>query len=154
MVEFALILPVLLLLTLGVIDAARIFTASISLTNAVREAAIYASFPTSYNNWCTDDPLITVPCPAGVQPTNKTAVPDNLTTRIFYEAAGLDASAITLDPPICKNAAGTTQAACDGSSTQVTITAHYSVNVATPVLGQIWGGSLAISSTTTAKILR
>jgi hypothetical protein len=151
LVEFGLILPILLLVTLGVVDAARVFTAHISLTNAVREAAIFAGYGTNYSMWCTDDVLITVPCPVGAAPTNKSAVPDNMTTRIFYEATGLDASAITLDPPVCDGGIAPT---CDGSSTQVALTAHYSVEILTPMVGQIWGGSLDLSATTTAKILR
>jgi len=150
LVEFALILPVLLLVTLGVVDAARVFTAKIALTNGVREAAIFAGYG-DYTKWCTDDPLITVPCPVGAQATNKTAVPDNMTSRVFYEASGLDASTIVLDPPLCD---GGLAPVCDDSSTQVTLTAHYSVTIATPVISQIWGESLKISSTTTAKILR
>ena len=43
LVEFALILPVLLLLTLGVVDFSRIFVSYIALTNAVREGALYAA---------------------------------------------------------------------------------------------------------------
>jgi hypothetical protein len=150
LVEFALILPVLLLLTLGVVDAARLFTAKVSLTNAVREAAIFAGYG-DYAKWCTDDVTITVPCPVGAQAFNKTAPPDNITSRVFYEASGLDASAITLDPPVCD---GGGAPVCDDSSTQVTLTARYSVDILTPVIGQIWGGSLTMSSTTTAKILR
>ena len=156
MVEFALILPVLLLLTLGVVDAARVFTAHISLTNAVREAAIYAGYGTNYTKWCTDDAPITVPCPVGAQAINKGSATggDNMTTRIYYEASGLDRSAITLDPPVCEDVLGNPQVACDDSSDRVTLTAHYSVEVVTPVLGQIWGGSLDLTARTTAKILR
>ena len=41
--EFALILPALLLMTLGVVDGARLFAAHITLTNAAREGAVYAA---------------------------------------------------------------------------------------------------------------
>lgn len=43
LVEFALILPALLLLTLAVVDGARVFAAQITLTNASREGAVYAA---------------------------------------------------------------------------------------------------------------
>ena len=43
LVEFALVLPVLLLLTLAVADGARVFAAQVTLTNASREAALYAA---------------------------------------------------------------------------------------------------------------
>ncbi len=42
--EFALILPVLVLLMLGTIDFGRVFFAYVSVTNAARNGADYASF--------------------------------------------------------------------------------------------------------------
>lgn len=46
LVEFALILPVLLLLTLGVADIARVYSAQLTLMNGAREGARYlASHP-------------------------------------------------------------------------------------------------------------
>lgn len=44
LVEFALILPLLLLLTLGVMDIGRLFSTKIVLTNAAREGANYLSY--------------------------------------------------------------------------------------------------------------
>jgi Flp pilus assembly protein TadG len=41
--EFALLLPVFLAVTVGIVDGARLFGAYIPLTNAVREGALYAS---------------------------------------------------------------------------------------------------------------
>ena len=43
LVEFAIILPVLLLVILGAMDFARLFTTKIVLTNAAREGASYLS---------------------------------------------------------------------------------------------------------------
>jgi len=43
LVEFALVLPVLLLLVLGTMDFARLFSTKITLTNAAREGANYLS---------------------------------------------------------------------------------------------------------------
>jgi Flp pilus assembly protein TadG len=43
LVEFALVLPVLLLLVLGAMDFARMFSTKITLTNAAREGANYLS---------------------------------------------------------------------------------------------------------------
>jgi len=43
LVEMALILPILLLLTMGVLDIGRAFYAKVSLTNATREGARYAA---------------------------------------------------------------------------------------------------------------
>jgi Flp pilus assembly protein TadG len=44
LVEFALILPVLLILMLGTIDFGRVYFAYVSVTNAARNGAQYASF--------------------------------------------------------------------------------------------------------------
>lgn len=155
LVEFALVLPILLLLTLGVIDAARVFTANIALTNAVREAAIFGGQGTNYDRWCTapagkaPTPAVSVPCPTGTTAAHQANDPANLAYRIAIEATGLDAAAIVLDPPAC-----TPLAACSVASTRVTITAHYTVPTLTPLLGALWGGSITLNPSTTAQILR
>ncbi len=48
--EFALILPVLVLLMLGAIDFGRVFFAYVSVTNAARNGADYASFSSARAN--------------------------------------------------------------------------------------------------------
>ena len=51
MVEFAIMLPILLLLILGAMDLGRLFTTKIVLTNAAREGANYlAYFPMDAND--------------------------------------------------------------------------------------------------------
>lgn len=51
LVEFALVLPVLLLLVLGALDLGRLFSTKITLTNAAREGANYlARHPTDALN--------------------------------------------------------------------------------------------------------
>ena len=53
--EFALVLPILLLLILGVMDFGRLFYTKMILTNAAREGANYlAYFPEDANNEYTD----------------------------------------------------------------------------------------------------
>ena len=55
LVEFALVLPILLLLILGVIDFGRMFYTKMILTNAAREGANYlAYFPEDANNGYVD----------------------------------------------------------------------------------------------------
>ena len=54
LVEFALLLPMLLLLILGAMDFSRLFTTKIVLTNAAREGANYLSlFPSDFSGMQT-----------------------------------------------------------------------------------------------------
>jgi Flp pilus assembly protein TadG len=129
--EFALVLPVFLLMTLGVVDLARMFTAYISLTNGVREAALFAG-------------------------ANSYADLNGIAYRIQVEANGMDASKIALSPPACAAAmdASASFGACDTDSQLVKITASYELPVLTPVLGAVLGGHIHLEATTVANILQ
>ena len=59
-VEFTLILPVLLLLTVGMVDLARVFSSYIALTDGVREAALFAAEGDGYERWCAIPPDDTI----------------------------------------------------------------------------------------------
>jgi Flp pilus assembly protein TadG len=50
LVELTLVLPLLLLLTIAVLDGARLFTTQIALVGGAREAALFASAGTGYEN--------------------------------------------------------------------------------------------------------
>jgi Flp pilus assembly protein TadG len=78
LVEFALLLPVLLVLTLGVVDLTRIFADWISLIGGVREAALWASEPPNYSD--------------------SSRVHD-----IVLEAGQLDNARLTVSAPTCNN---------------------------------------------------
>jgi Flp pilus assembly protein TadG len=126
LVEFALILPLLLLLTLGVVDAARVFTSWISLTNGVREAALYASEE-------SDPP--------------RYADTTTINNRVAEEASDLDPANITIDAPTCDN--GT----CDASSDTVTIRASYQMSLIFPLVQDVLGDPLTLSVEATAPIV-
>ena len=155
LVEFALILPIMLVLTLGVVDATRVFTAEIALANGVREAAIFAAAGSNYDKWCTDPafkaptPPVSVPCPAGTTAFHEFNDPENVAYRIAAEVTGLDAALVVLEQPVCAPVAN-----CDDASVDVTITAHYPFEPLTPILGDLWGSSLTLTAATTARILR
>lgn len=156
--EFAIILPVFLLLTLGVVDLARMFTAYISLTNGVREAAIFAG-ANGYDAWCSSAAgFDTVPCPFGAAGhVDQGANPwDSIAYRIQAEANGMDASQINLSAPSCAAAlsAGAFFGSCDTNSQLVKIRATYDLPVLTPVLGAVLGGNIHLEATTVANILR
>jgi hypothetical protein len=57
LVEFALILPILLLLILGVMDIGRIITTKIAVTNAAREGANFLSRNVLLDDVVNDDDL-------------------------------------------------------------------------------------------------
>ena len=149
LVEFALILPVFLLLTLGVVDGARIFTSYISITNAAREGALYAANGTNYLNWCSA--TTTVVCPAGSTASNQKNNPDNIAYRVQQESTGLTQASIILDPPACANSAGST-IPCGASASRVTIKVKYSMPLLVPVIGALLGSPVQMTATTSAVI--
>ena len=144
LVEFALILPVALLMTVGIIDVARLFAADISLTNGVREAALFAGSG-AYDKWCSGSET-DVTCPSGSTDMNLSANPDSIGYHIQGESTGLTLSQITIVPPTCDN--GT----CNSSSTTVTITATYPFTPLTPAIGAIMGSPITLRASTTAQI--
>lgn len=77
-VEFALILPVLLLLVFGITEFGRLFIANLTLENAAREGARLGITGASY---------------------------DEVTTKIVESSAGLDAGSLTVefDPPVASD---------------------------------------------------
>ena len=46
----------LMVITLGVVDAARIFSAWVSITNGAREGALYATTGNNPTHWCAPIP--------------------------------------------------------------------------------------------------
>jgi TadE-like protein len=161
-VEFALILPVFLVVTLAVIDGSRAFTAQIELTNGVRNAALYA-YKGNYNAWCRDpsDPTeadpgmpVTVACPAGATAASYDGDPTNLAYRIAAEASGMDITQITLSAPLCGLGPGAPTLPCSSVANPkyVTITATYRFTPLTPLLSQFWGGTIILTASSTARV--
>src|SRR5438045_1839844 len=106
--EFALILPVFMVMTLAVVDGARVYMAQIALTNGVREAALFA-VKGNYNAWCRNptDPSqadasipVSVPCPPGTTSVHYSADPGNLAFRIAADASGMNPGQIVLAQPL------------------------------------------------------
>jgi hypothetical protein len=160
--EFALILPVFLMLTLAVVDGARVYMAQISLTNGVREATLFATRG-SYNAWCRDpndpasaDPTMpqTVPCPAGASSAHYGADPGNLAFRIAIETQGMNRSRITLATPLCGMGPSAPSASCAAvaNPTYVTIKATYQFDMLTPLLAQLWGSSIVLQASSTGSL--
>jgi hypothetical protein len=164
LVEFAIILPLLLLLTVGVVDAARIFSSWIALTNGVREGALYATTLNNPTHWCATSGAIA--CPPGppnsvvgdadcadTAPSGPIGIqcpdPENIAYLVGLETTGLDQTRIILGAPTCGGGA------CDSAAaTTVTVSASYQMNMIFPVIGQIFGNPLTMSAEATAPILR
>lgn len=148
LVEFALILPLLLVLTAGVLDMARIFSAYIALTDGVREAALYAAEGTNNTKWCAAPGPDTIACPPGTNPAvNQAPDPydrDNIAYQI--QSVGLDVNEIVLHDPVCD------PDPCTADST-VTITASYRMPLVTPMLNDLLGGDVTVTARTTATLL-
>lgn len=145
LVEFALILPILLLLTVGVVDLARVFTAYIAVTDAAREAALYAAEGDGYDKWCAYPPDDTIACPTGSE-GHQAPDPDNIAFQVLHAAPGLEPADVTLAAPVCD------PSPCGASST-VRVSVTYRMPILTPVLGAVLGGQLPMSASTTAKVL-
>ena len=147
MVEFALILPVFLLLTVGIVDLARMFSTYGALIDGVREGALYAGDgPLNNRNWCFPAEANVVPCPPGADPSINETSPDPDNIAFHIAASGLDASQVVMADPAC------TPDPCEpGGSVQVS--ASYRVPLLTPILSSLFGGSILMSASTTASVL-
>lgn len=121
--EFALTLPVVLLLVLFGLDFGRVFLGWVTLTNAVREAANYAAMnPTA---WST---------------------PQNLTVQAEYaRLVSSETSGANCTMPATVPAPTFPSGTSLGSPARVSITCHFSL--ITPVISAIVGNSIAVTAT-------
>jgi Flp pilus assembly protein TadG len=141
LVEFALILPVFLLIVSAAVDLGRLAYARVTIANVAREAAFQAaSTPTSY--------LAGQPCPTVDPATGQVPGTNLVICRGVLESAG---GALTVAPsditvsctPSCTKAYGNT----------VTVTATGRFHLITPVMAAFFGGqTITFSSSTTGQI--
>jgi Flp pilus assembly protein TadG len=134
-VEFALILPIFLVIMSAAVDLGRLAYARVTIANVAREASFQAAqTPTAY--------LAGQPCTAGNENANK------VICRAILESTG---SVITVMPadialtctPTCDKAMGNT----------VTVSATGRFNLLTPVMAVFFGGTtITFSSTATNQI--
>ncbi len=136
-VEFALLLPVMLLILLVAIDFGRLFFSYVQVTNASREAAAYAA----------------------ADPTVSQA---SIAARAGQEAntqGQRGEGALAVDAPICQTAAAppvtvscaTAASNNTGTGNQVTIGVRRRFTFFMPVIGAMFG-NLTISSTSTSPV--
>lgn len=134
-VEFALVLPVMMLLLVIGVDFGRLFFTSIQLTNAAREGANYAA----------------------TNPTDTATIQ----SRVLAEAnvqAQRGEGAITV-ATVCADSAGTTilcSAAKSGtaaSGNTIRVSAREAFSFMTPLISGFFGGSLQVGAATSAVVL-
>lgn len=139
LVELALTMPIVLLLFAGAADFGRIFYNFVALENAVKEGAIYGS----QNPICDDASTI---CPD----------PGNVAWRVENEARTATDNALVTPSSECRNAATNAVYAdlrdCVEGDTYI-VTANITQSMITPIISQIVGGSITLSSTSKAIVL-
>jgi Flp pilus assembly protein TadG len=133
LVEFALVVPVMIVLVLGGVDAGRLFFSWIEISNAAREGAAYA----------------------GGNPTDTTGISSHVTREansqgqpgegtISVATTCADTSKTTI---ACSSAAGG-----NGTGNTVTVSVTRPFNFVTPVLSQILGSSVTIGGSATSAV--
>jgi PKD repeat protein len=133
LVEFALILPLLLVFLATILDLGRIYYANISLLNAAREGAFQASkTPDSYQDG---------------QPCNTTT--NLIVCRVQLESKGTMVEVAEADIDVACSKSG---CPLEASST-VTVTVDGQFQLITPILGFIFGGqTIDMESSATQQI--
>jgi len=135
LVEFALVLPVFMLLLLIAVDFGRLFFSNIEINNAAREGASYAAqFPTDAT---------------GIQ------------THVLQETnaqAQRGAGAVSAPTVTCKDSTGTTIACSSstggtGPGNTVTVSVTEPFTFFTPLMNGFFGGSFNMGASATAVVL-
>lgn len=137
LVEFALLLPVFLLLFAATLDLGRLYMAQISVTNAAREGAMQASrTPTAF--------VAGQPCP--------TASPESdiVMCRTLLEAKGSMVTVQPADVQLSCDPAGCTPGL--GNTVTVSVTGHF--QLLTPLMSAFFGGNQNVTfvSSSTAQV--
>lgn len=137
MVEFALLLPALMLLLVVAVDFGRLFATYVAVNNAAREGAAFAAaHPTFVNSGDNPDP-------------------ENVTYRARQEVANPSDSRFTLvtvGTPVCNPSPCPTVLGTGGGAT-IKVTVNTNFTFFTPIVSAILGGSaFPLSASATAAI--
>ena len=138
-VEFALLLPVMLVLVLGTVDLGRAYFSSVALENAVKEGAFFGARE-----------------PECATTTAACADPHNVESRVEVELNGL-----TLQSFVAKcfapgttvfTGAGKPLADCDDGDLYY-VSSKTPFTLVTPLISSLVGGTLTLSSSSTAVVV-
>jgi Flp pilus assembly protein TadG len=134
-VEFALIIPVFMLLLLVAVDFGRVFFTYIQLNNAAREGAAYAAL-----NPTTDNATLTTAAlrESNVQAQSGEGLVAATATCVDGSGAGLT----------CATALGGT-----GAGNRVIVSVGETFNFFTPLIGNFWPGGLHVGTSASAPIV-
>lgn len=134
LVEFALIVPISLLLMGSALDLGRLFYARVSLENAAREGAFYGSTnprcDTAARSFCDD--------------------PDTAEWRVLNEASGLGSLNVNLSCSSGGTAVALTSCAA-GDMYEATVSTNFTL--VTPLLEPLLGTSMNLEASATAVVL-
>jgi hypothetical protein len=158
LVEFAMVLPVFLFLTVGIIDGARMFNANVTLTNGVSEAAVFAA--SNAANAVRTCPTGAVGCPGpNMFGLNCTTDYSNIACHLIGDSNFLDLHQLTMATPTCGPSGAVAPGACVALTTAVkgnvvTVSATYlwTPILAVPLLTP-WANGVTLNATTRATIL-
>ena len=129
MVEFALILPILMLLFAATLDLGRLALAELSITNAAREGAFQASeTPADIDS--------TKPCPAS-------AATNRIVCRVQLEAKASGVSIAPADISVTCSVSGCPTGL--GNHVTVSVVGHF--QLLTPILAPFFGGTQDVTFT-------
>lgn len=142
LVEFALILPLLVLFVLIAIDFGRIYFSYVQISNAAREAANYGSLnPTDWDGTQNNGIYTAAARETNVQSQN-----------------GEQVGGFTIPQPVCKNPAGTV-IACSGSTSgggsgnTITVTVVEQFSFLTPLVNNFFSNNFKMSTSATSTVL-
>ncbi len=137
-IEFALALPLLVLLLIGLVDVARALNAHVLIANAAREGARYAivSPDSSEREVAAEVAARAAPLASALLDVSATYTTDGGTTWHRFGESGI--------PPAVL-------ASTEMGSVPVRVSARYPLSATTTVLGAMLSGSIASSSTMDAK---
>ena len=140
LVEFALVLPILLLIFAAAADFGRAFYAYVAIENAVKEGAIYGA----------RNPLCATP-------TTSCIDPNNVQWRVRNETRVINQDGTQLNPTIqCVNASTGVAYAdlkdCEAGDRYV-VSLTYQFHMITPIIGAILGNTVTLGSSSSAAVL-
>jgi Flp pilus assembly protein TadG len=144
-VEFALVLPVMLTLMLLATDFGRLFFSYVEVNNAAREAAQYASIHASDTSYSADAYRAGVAA-AALRETNAQAQGGAGTLTVSDPSCYAPATDSIVDCHTASDFAG-------GIGNQVSVSVSQPFSFLTPLIGNIFGGSLTLRASATAPVL-